>query len=65
MSELPPISKELLDALIARFPLSIPDKADTDREIWIEVGKQQFLAFLKHQFNEQTKNVIEEPYVLR
>lgn len=65
MPELPPIPEELLRALQKRFPIRVPDKDASDREIWIEVGKQEFLQFLLHQYDQQNLNVIKEQNVLR
>lgn len=51
--KLPPISKDLIDVLEALFPDKCPDINDSDRKIWIDVGQQKVIRFLKHQFKLQ------------
>lgn len=51
--KLPPISKDLIDTLETLFPDKCPDINDSDRKIWIDVGQQKIIKFLKHQFKLQ------------
>ena len=63
--ELPPISAELVEALKERFPLRNTPINVSDREIWAEHGRQDLLAFLEFQLQQQQKNVLKDSHVLR
>lgn len=41
-------------------PLKITDKTANEREIWIEAGKQELIAFLKQTLNKNNDKRIEE-----
>lgn len=55
---LPNIPQDLMKALEERFPERCPNPKNTEREIWIEVGKRELVRFLKSQFDSQNKNVL-------
>ncbi len=44
--------EEVIAYLQTYHPLSIPNKEESDREIWIEVGKQQLIQFLINTLNK-------------
>jgi hypothetical protein len=46
IDRIPLLSDALTTALHEAFPLTIPNKRQTEREIWIEVGKQEMLLRL-------------------
>lgn len=64
MSELPPVPKDLLDALKERFPLKPPDLRDSERGIWIEAGRQYLIEFLEFQYQKQQDNIMKNDHVL-
>lgn len=61
---LPPVSKELLSALDAVFPLRSPRLTQSDREIWLEAGQRSVVDYLRAQFDLQNANSLGAP-VLR
>ncbi|WP_067516889.1 hypothetical protein [Endozoicomonas ascidiicola] len=62
---LPPIPKALLTALRTRFPLRNPQVTVSERELWMEVGKQDLLEFLEFHLQKQQDNVMKDSHVLR
>lgn len=51
--KLPPLSNQLIKALEKAFPMRMPELKMSDREIWMEVGIQKVIAYLKEQKNRQ------------
>jgi len=56
--KLPDLSKDLIDALDARFPVRLADPKDSEREIWIKVGQAKVVEFLKDVYDEQHTTLI-------
>ena len=56
--KLPDLSRDLIDALDARFPLRLPDIKDSEREIWFKVGQRKVIEFLIDTYDEQHKTLI-------
>lgn len=56
--ELPDLSKDLIDALDARFPVRMADPKDSEREIWIKVGQRFVVDFLQDVYDEQHTTLI-------
>lgn len=54
----PRVTKTLLFELETRFPSQCPRPADTEREIWMAVGRRQVVDLLKEKFDEQNKTVL-------
>jgi hypothetical protein len=44
--ECPPVDPVLVEFLKRTNPLQIPRITQADREIWVEVGRQQIIGFL-------------------
>ncbi len=57
-SNLPSISKELVDRLDQLIPNRCPDINMKDREIWYEAGKRSVVDFLKMSYNDQVRTII-------
>ena len=56
--KLPDLSKDLIDALDARFPVRLADPKDSEREVWIKVGQSKVVEFLKDVYDEQHTTLI-------
>ncbi len=56
--KLPDLSKDLIDALDARFPVRMADPKDSEREIWIKVGQRFVVDFLQDVYDEQHTTLI-------
>lgn len=56
--DLPTIPHELLEALQERFPLTNPTPTVCERELWIEVGRQQLIEFLSRHYLSQQENIL-------
>ena len=56
--KLPDLSKDLIDALDARFPVRMADPKDSEREIWIKVGQRNVVEFLKDVYEEQHTTIL-------
>lgn len=54
----PIVDIQLLEALIEQFPNRCPKRDDPDRVIWIKVGHQEIIEFLKVKFKEQNENIL-------
>lgn len=54
--ELPPIPKDLVEALEARFPVRPPSLKDPEREVWFKAGQLDLVAFLRVNLNKQEKS---------
>ena len=54
----PRVTKTLLKELDQRFPDHSPRPLDTEREIWMAVGRRQVVDLLKEKFDEQSKSVL-------
>jgi hypothetical protein len=59
LQPIPPIPKDLLEVLDARFPERCPEPSWDDRTIWREVGKRELIRFLKEEFRRQSDNILE------
>ena len=57
-NDFPTVPEALLRELDRRFPERCPDPKDSDREIWIEVGRRQVVRFLLKQFEIQNQNIL-------
>ena len=55
MLKKPLISKDLIAHLTELFPVRPPEPDDTDREIWMEVGRQRLITYLKSTYDNQQK----------
>lgn len=53
--KLSPIPKDLLEDIQRLFPNRCPKEQDSERRIWMEVGKQELIEFLKVQYQRQQK----------
>tara|TARA_R100001463_G_scaffold72139_1_gene126023 strand:- start:425 stop:634 length:210 start_codon:yes stop_codon:yes gene_type:complete len=56
--KLPDLSKDLIDALDARFPVRMADPKDSEREIWIKVGQRNVVEFIKDVYEEQHTTIL-------
>lgn len=56
---LPVISKELLENLESRFPDRAPDIKDDIDTIRFRSGQVSVVRFLRHQFELQNQNILE------
>lgn len=54
-----PISKEFLEMLEARFPDQAPKLEDSLDEIRFKSGQVSVVRWLRHQFNLQNQNILE------
>lgn len=54
----PRVTKTLLTELASRFPDKCPRPEDSEREIWMAVGRGQVVNLLKEKFDEQSKTVL-------
>lgn len=52
---LPPIPKELVEALDRTYPAKPPGLTDTDRLIWFNAGQRALVEHLLHLYREQQK----------
>lgn len=57
IAEFPAVSLALITHLETSFPNCVPDRKDTDREIWIKVGQQDVIKKLRYEFNRQQRPV--------
>ena len=53
LPEMPPISDALVEALVLRFPVPIPQVWQSEREIWTQRGAWTVVEFLKSVREEQ------------
>lgn len=54
----PHVSPALVAALEELFPMRLPAETDTDRKIWMEVGKQGIIQFLRSKMEESMENAL-------
>jgi hypothetical protein len=54
----PRVTKTLLKELETRFPSQCPRPDDSEREIWMAVGRRQVVDLLKEKFDDQNKTVL-------
>ena len=54
----PRVTKTLLKELDQRFPDQCPRPLDTEREIWMAVGRRQVVDLLKEKFDVQSNSVL-------
>lgn len=50
----PTISKELVDWLEKTFPNRCPKITETDREVWVYVGKQELIEHIRSLYLHQS-----------
>ncbi len=55
----PPVPKELIEMLESRFPDRAPDLQDDLDKIRFNSGQVSVIRFLRHQFNLQNQNILE------
>lgn len=55
----PPVPKVLLESLEASFPDTIPTAEISVEQLRLIQGNQQVIRFLRHQYEKQTKNILE------
>jgi hypothetical protein len=55
----PLVSKELLAELEKRFPDRAPEIGDSHDSILIQTGQVSVVRFLRHQFDLQNQNILE------
>lgn len=55
----PVVSKELLDELEKRFPDRLPESHTTLEQYILRQGRVEVVRFLRHQFNLQNQNILE------
>ena len=55
----PAIPKDLLDELEKRFPSTVPPQLISLDEFRVIQGHNEVIRFLKHQFDLQNKNILE------
>ena len=53
----PPFSKDLLDYLNAMIPAKCPSIGDSERAIWMYVGKRELVEFLKKRHEDMENNM--------
>jgi hypothetical protein len=53
------IPEVLITGLKKAFPLRIPEPTQTDRDIWIEVGRQKLISQLEQVHNLQKKSQVQ------
>jgi hypothetical protein len=46
-ADFPPVSQALVDALTKIWPVALPPITEADREIWVRVGREEVIAFLR------------------
>jgi len=56
----PPIPKEFLEMLEARFPDRAPGLEDSLDEIRFRSGQVSVVRWLRHQFDLQNQNILEK-----
>ena len=49
----PNLTIAMLDALDRMYPERCAEPSDTERDLWIKVGRRQVVRFLREQFNRQ------------
>lgn len=55
----PPVPKDLVEMLELRFPDRAPDLDDELDQIRFKSGQVSVIRFLRHQFNLQNQNILE------
>lgn len=63
-SDLPPIPKDLLDALDSKFPERCPEVSWSDREVWVRTGERLVIRYLKRVYEEQNRNILDNPVLV-
>ncbi len=59
-SRFPNVPKDLLEALKAAFPNTLPDREDvTIERVRLLQGQQQVISLLSRHYDKQTKNILE------
>ena len=49
------VSQEFIKELDELFPERCPSKTDSDRDIWINVGRREMINFIKAAYQNQEK----------
>lgn len=49
------VSQEFIKELDELFPERCPSKTDSDRDIWINVGRREMINFIKAAYQKQEK----------
>lgn len=55
----PPVSAELLSALEEKFPDRLPTAVPSESHMGMLVGEQNVVRYLRKQFEEQNKTILE------
>lgn len=58
-NKFPVVSKELLEELEKRFPDRLPENHTTLDQYILRQGRVEVVRFLRHQFNLQNQNILE------
>lgn len=58
-NKFPVVSKELLEELEKRFPDRMPEAHTTLEQYILRQGRVEVVRFLRHQFNLQNQNILE------
>lgn len=53
--DLPPIGKELIEAIEKFNPVKLPEPTDSDRDVWMHVGEQRFIRKLRGIHDRQQR----------
>ncbi len=53
----PPVSKVLCEWLESKYPNCVPHIEMTDREVWLAVGVQKVIRFLRLEEGRQNDNI--------
>lgn len=54
------LTAEVLKALKQSFPLHPPRLTQSDREIWMEAGRQHLIEYLQYEFDEANTTILAE-----
>lgn len=58
-NKFPVVSKELLEELEKRFPDRMPENPIDQDQYVLRQGRVEVVRFLRHQFNLQNQNILE------
>ena len=56
LGDLPPIQKELIEALEVLFPDRCPDESMSDRAVWISAGCVKVIRKIRSEYERQNRN---------
>lgn len=57
-TELPDVSRDLVEAMDALFPEQSADLQWSDRDVWYKSGQRSVIHFLLQKLKEQEENII-------